>query len=197
MIDPMLLHHAEDDFVLDDNWVLELKYDGVRAILDTTRDGPILYTRRGTEIHTQFPEIDAPEGLILDGEIVGFDGPSGRFHKLNWVQRRISVVADWKIKERAERFPCTFVAFDFLTTMEQPLHMRRSQLMAFDGQVTISPQFPASNIDKMWQYVRENNLEGLVAKKLDSKYVPGTRTYNWRKIKHEKPTYRKGGESAR
>jgi ATP-dependent DNA ligase len=51
---------------------------------------------------------------------------------------------------------------------------------------------PASDIDKLWAYVRANNLEGLVAKHVESKYVPGTRTYQWRKIKHVKPDYREG-----
>ena len=194
MIDPMLLHHAEEDFVLTDDWVLELKYDGVRAILDTTGQVKVLYTRRGHEIHDQFPEIDAPPGLVLDGEIVGFDG---EFHKLNWVQRRLGVKGADKILERSKKFPITFVAFDILGIVD-PQHdfrslefsKRRSMLEALSDEITVSPVYPASNIDTMWDYVRKNNLEGLVAKRKDSKYVQGIRTYNWRKIKHSKPEYR-------
>lgn len=201
MIDPMLLHHAEEDFVLDNSWVLELKYDGVRAILDTTGDVDILYTRRGHEIHEQFPEISAPKGLILDGEIVGFDGD---FHKLNWVQRRLGVVDKQKIQDRMVKFPVTYVAFDILgicrhddcptpppeSLMGKEWWERKNELAKFHKELTISPTFAPENIDKMWDYVRKNNLEGLVAKRTDSKYVQGVRTYSWRKIKHDKPTYR-------
>ena len=185
MIDPMLLHHTTPGFTLNDDWVLELKYDGVRAILDTTGDGPILYTRRGHVITEQFPEISAPEGLILDGEIVGFDG---EFHKLNWVQRRLSVQGRDRILERMRNFPITFVAFDYLNDMSQPLSKRLGGLSGVP--ITLSPVWEAKEVDKLWRYVKTNNLEGLVAKRLDSIYVPGTRTFNWRKLKHKKPEYR-------
>jgi bifunctional non-homologous end joining protein LigD len=190
MISPMLLHHAEQDFVLTDEWVLELKYDGVRAILDTTGDVDVLYTRKGHDISAQFPEIMGLglSGVILDGEIVGFD--EGGFHKLNWVQRRLGVTNKDKIVERTKRFPVTYVAFDILNSNTVTFEDRRKRLEVLDGIVTISPVYPSSDIDKMWRYVKENNLEGLVAKRLDSKYLQGKRTYNWRKIKHEKPDYR-------
>jgi len=200
MIDPMLLHHAPDGFVLDDSWILELKYDGVRAILDTTGNEDVLYTRNGHVITEQFPEISAPKGLLLDGEIVGFDG---KFHKLNWVQRRLGVQGASRIKERAARFPVTYVAFDMLRNDKAILdgetfgdmtgwtyNRRRASLSVYGDKITVSPVYPAENIDKMWSFVRSNNLEGLVAKRTDSRYAQGTRSYSWLKIKHEKPEYR-------
>ena len=192
MIDPMLLHHAPEGFVLNDKWILELKYDGVRAILDTTGDVDVLYTRRGHEIHEQFPEVSAPKGLILDGEIVGFDG---EFHKLNWVQRRLGVVGEKRIAERAKRFPITYVAFDVLREGSEDLSSmtllsRHTILDTYKDDVTMSPTYRASDINKLWSYVRKNNLEGLVAKKKDSLYAPGTRSYSWLKIKHDKPAYK-------
>jgi bifunctional non-homologous end joining protein LigD len=189
MIDPMLLHHAEPDFVLDDSWLLEIKYDGVRAIYDTRGDVPILYTRKGHVITEQFPEVNAPEGLLLDGEIVGFDRDG--FHKLNWVQRRLGVKGRDKIIERMRRFPITFVVFDYLNDLSLDYEKRMSELKHWENDLIVSETYPASDIDKMWAFVRKNNLEGLVAKKKKSQYVQGLRTYEWRKIKHDKPKYRK------
>ena len=188
MIDPMLLHHAEQDFVLDDSWVLEVKYDGVRAILDTRGDVDVLYTRKGHFIEEQFPEVSAPKGLLLDGEIVGFD--SNGFHKLNWVQRRLGVKGKDKILERMKRFPITFVVFDYLNDLSLNYEERMVELTRHEDEVVVSDTYPASEIDKMWSFVTRNNLEGLVAKKKTSMYVQGLRTYEWRKIKHEKPVYR-------
>ena len=188
MIDPMLLHHAEQNFVLDDSWVLEIKYDGVRAIYDTRGDVPVLYTRKGHIITDQFPEVSAPKGLLLDGEIVGFD--KNGFHKLNWVQRRLGVQGREKILERMARFPITFVVFDYLNDLSLDYEKRMSELNRYQDDIVVSDTYPACDIDKMWKFVTHNNLEGLVCKKKHSKYVQGLRTYEWRKIKHEKPAYR-------
>ncbi len=189
-IRPMLLHHAEDDFVLSDKWILELKYDGVRAIVDTRDSETTVWTRRGVDITFQFPEVQPPRGHIYDGELVGFDG---NFHKLNWVQRRMGIATKSKVLERMKRFPIKFVTFDILDDLSLDLETRIVKIWKSDpaSLLTISPSHPASTIDKMWRFVQSNNLEGLVAKRLDSKYIQGSRTYQWRKIKHEKPIYRK------
>lgn len=196
IIRPMLLRNADYGFTLDNTWILELKYDGVRCIADT-RNGVVLYTRNGVDITAQFPEVQLPEGHIFDGEIVGFDG---EFHKLNWVQKRISVQGTVRIAERAKRYPVRYVAFDLLDNMHRPLYERLADLQDlmdvqpsdFDQYVSwdISPTYPAQQVEKLWTYVRNNNLEGLVAKRLTSTYVPGSRSYEWRKAKHEMPKWR-------
>ena len=188
MISPMLLHHAEQDFVLTDDWVLEIKYDGVRVIVDTTGPEMVIYTRKGHDTTLQFPEVSIPKGLLLDGEIVGIT-PQG-FHKLNWVQRRLGVTDPTKILERTQRFPITFVAFDHLNNLSLNYENRMSELDKLGDVVTVSPRHPAKDIDKLWDYIQKAHLEGLVAKRLDSFYVEGQRSYQWRKIKHEKPEYR-------
>ena len=188
MIDPMLLHHAEQDFVLTDDWILEIKYDGVRVIVDTTGPDMVISTRKGFDTTLQFPEVSIPKGLILDGEIVGITDTG--YHKLNWVQRRLGVTNPAKILERTQRFPITFVAFDYLNDLSLNFENRMSELDKLADKVTLSPRHPAWLIDKLWAYVQEQHLEGLVAKRLDSFYVEGQRTYQWRKIKHEKPEYR-------
>lgn len=185
---PMLLHHAPEQFTLTDDWMLELKYDGIRAIVDTRDGTQTISTRKGVEISFQFPEIHAPKGLLLDGEIVGFDG---EFHKLNWVQRRMGITDTHKIMDRMGQYPIQYVAFDLLNDLSLAYSERVLGLSPLEGDhVQPSPIWYAREIDKLWSYVRTNNLEGLVAKRLTSLYIPGTRSHDWLKIKHTKPTYK-------
>jgi bifunctional non-homologous end joining protein LigD len=196
---PMLLHHAPEQFVLTDDWMLELKYDGIRAIVDTRDGEQTISTRRGVEISFQFPEIHAPKGLLLDGEIVGFDG---EFHKLNWVQRRMGIVDSFKVMDRMEQYPIQYVVFDVLNDLSLTYSERLRDLVGLQlspcsfhgdptgGHVQPSPVWYAKEIGKLWSYVRTNNLEGLVAKRLTSRYIPGTRSHDWLKIKHTKPAYK-------
>lgn len=191
MIKPMLLHNADNAFTLTDEWVLELKYDGVRAIVDSRGTQTKIYTRRGVDITFQFPEISPPPGLLLDGEIVGFDGS---FHKINWVQKRMGIASAEKVQDRLDEFPVHYVAFDILNDLDLTFMQRNLDLMGAirpDGRgfTLTSPIWGAERIEALWGYIRTNNLEGLVAKRRTSKYRPGTRTHDWLKIKHTKPRY--------
>ena len=71
-IAPMLLDSAKEPFD-DENYITELKFDGIRIIL-SNQDGKVkLYTRHNNEVTNKFPElhdIDIPEGTVLDGEII-------------------------------------------------------------------------------------------------------------------------------
>lgn len=191
MIDPMVLHHADEGFVLDDKWSLELKYDGVRAIVDTTGKEQVIYTRKGVDITFQFPDIVLPEGHIFDGEIIGVTG-GWLYHKLNYVQRRMGITTKHKVLERMRKYPVKFVAFDFLDDLKLDYETRIGNFwsLPLTENWDIAPSYPAHHIDKMWDFTKEHHLEGLVAKRYDSKYLQGVRTYNWRKIKHDKPAYR-------
>ena len=186
-IKPMLLHHAPEQFILTDDWMLELKYDGIRAIVDTRDGEQTISTRRGIEISFQFPEIHAPKGLLLDGEIVGFDG---EFHKLNWVQRRMGITDSHKVMNRMKQYPIPYVVFDVLNDLSLTYRERLCDLETLRFEVQASPVWRAKEIDKLWSYVRTNSLEGLVAKRLTSRYIPGTRSHDWLKIKHHKPDYK-------
>lgn len=199
---PMLLGKSET-LTLDDGWSLELKFDGIRAIL--THDvKTTIETRNEKDITVSFPEIAeesagafGADRVILDGEIVGFDGRG--MHKLNYVQHRLGVTDPDKIVARQQTFPVVFVAFDVLrmkgkSVMKRPLRERREllrQLLPEDQPHIVKAQiYPVSMMDTLWDFVQDNNLEGLVAKRDASKYSPGTRSPQWLKIKHQKMRWR-------
>ena len=71
----MLLHKAEQPFE-DDDFITELKLDGIRLILSKFGNQIKLYTRHNNEVTKKFPELlqmDIPDGTILDGEIIVTD----------------------------------------------------------------------------------------------------------------------------
>lgn len=198
---PMLLGKSET-LTLDDEWSLELKFDGIRAIL--THDvATKIETRNEKDITVSFPEIAEQSAgvfganrVMLDGEIVGFDGRG--MHKLNYVQHRLGVIDPDKVAARQRSFPVVFVAFDILqvkgrSVMALPLSERRELLEGLldDQSYLVKAQvYPVKMMDALWDFVQDNNLEGLVAKRNASKYSPGTRSPQWLKIKHQKMRWR-------
>lgn len=179
-----------------DDWSYEVKYDGIRALIGVDDSGAVTITSRaGNDITTTFPELHAIGAALdgstatLDGEIVamGDDGlPS--FHRL---QERLGVFgAD--AGRRAAGNPVVFMIFDLLElnglpTTELPLHSRRALL----GRLGDLAQ--GTNWRRVAEYedgpalaalTRATGLEGVVAKRIDSRYVGGQRSPNWIKVRN-------------
>ncbi len=128
---------------------------------------------------------------VLDGEIVAFDD-QGRpsFERL---QRRMHVTSASSIRRLAASTPVVYAAFDLLyldghSLMEQPYTARRRALEALRPE-DASPgwRIPAAHPGqggRLLEATRLQGLEGIVAKRLDSRYEGGRRTGTWLKIKH-------------
>jgi bifunctional non-homologous end joining protein LigD len=158
-------------------WSYEVKWDGFRAIV-STEDGLRVRSRRGWNMTAALPELrDLPEGLLLDGELVAWrDGEP--FFPL--VCRRL-LMGDRSVA-------LTFIAFDVIAIAgedltQMPHRDRRSRLerLGLSGPAwAISPAFDDG--EALWATVSERGLEGVVAKKLTSRYLPGDR--GWVKVKN-------------
>lgn len=176
------------------NWGYELKWDGVRVIAYVA--GSVRATsRRGHDITARYPELGALGDLIgerravLDGELVAF-GSDGR-PSFELLQRRMHVAP---AEELARRVPVTYVMFDVLhldgeRTMDAPYTDRRALLEAVvphgeTGRIVYVPAYFRDGSAELLEATRARGLEGLVAKRLDSAYLPGRRAGTWRKIKH-------------
>ncbi|MDR3544105.1 MAG: hypothetical protein P4L69_24610 [Desulfosporosinus sp.] len=110
-ISPMLLHKVDIPFD-DDNWLSELKLDGIR-FLYSTMDGFNFYARHQNEVTVRFPELvtsQIPKGTILDGEIIISD-EDGKpdFEEL---MSRFQVCSPKRIPIMSRINPVTFCAFD-------------------------------------------------------------------------------------
>ncbi|MFE3001426.1 non-homologous end-joining DNA ligase [Nocardia sp. NPDC059246] len=175
----------------DTDWAYEVKYDGIRAGAYVT-DTLTLVSRNGNDITAAWPELSglspADPPYVVDGEIVAFvDGRPDfgalgpRMHQRN--PRTIAALA--------AKTPAIFVIFDLLHIGERPLidltYRQRRELLEQIGlqgpHWQISPRLSGSGKHLLAQS-RRLNLEGLVAKHLDGRYLPGRRSPLWTKIKN-------------
>ena len=183
---------AEAPFSSPD-YLFEVKWDGVRAVLFRSPEGDIrAHDRALTDITPIFPELQeltdriAP-GAVLDGEIVATDA-EGRpdYHLL---RSRLE-----SGPEGTRDVPCCFVAFDLLywggrPLLRQPLEKRRGRLRRELGSggspagPLYAPDHIAENGVDLYEACLERGLEGVMAKHRSSTYVPGQRSPFWLKVK--------------
>ena len=192
-VDPATIGEASD-------WSIEWKWDGIRGQA-IRRDGQSFLWSRGEEmILDRFPELAEsiarlPDGTVLDGEILAWrDGQVLPFGDL---QRRIGRKTVGK--KLLTEVPVKFVAFDTLEAAgadlrNQPFAHRRTQLedlmASYDESDPLmpSPRIRASTWDELAEYratSRDQNVEGVMLKRLDSPYVAGRVTGLWWKWKIE------------
>jgi DNA ligase-1 len=184
-----------------DEWLVEWKWDGIRAQL-IHRDQQVFLWSRGEELITdRFPEVAAagrglPAGTVLDGEIVAFgDGMPRPFSDL---QQRIG--RQRRVREVAEGIPVIFLAYDLLEdggrdTREMSMRERRDRLAAVvsaavggAGVIRISAEVAGGTWDALAAVRRDSRargVEGLMLKRWTSSYRPGRKRGDWWKWKIE------------
>jgi bifunctional non-homologous end joining protein LigD len=176
-----------------DEWLFEIKWDGVRAIAFVEDGNVRLQARSGLRCERQYPELSvlphhlAAKQAILDGEIAVLD-PKGvaRFHL---IQPRIANSDPNAVAHLVRSTPVVYFAFDLLyldgyDLRAVPLAARRGlldQLLTPNSVVRISEAFPGAG-EALLDAARENGLEGIVAKHARSTYEP-RRSRDWLKIK--------------
>ena len=177
-----------------DQWAYELKWDGIRA-LATVADGTVrLSSRTGRDITSAYPEL-RPVGLVtrglsavLDGEIVALD-ETGR-PSFGRLQRRMNLQDPAQVAALVGVVPVRYVVFDLLelngTDLTRVPYRQRRELLEqleIDSPVaTVPPNF-VGQVEAAERFSRTHGLEGVVAKRLDSLYLPGRRTTAWVKTK--------------
>ena len=193
-IAPMLASAADEPFDSPD-FTYEPKWDGVRTIAFVDGGEVRLQTRNLLDCTKQYPEAtQAAEALtgayhaILDGEIVALDEkgvPS--FQRL---QPRMHVSDESTVRKLRKSTPVIYQVFDILYAdgedlTRKPLRERMRRLdeaLTPMGSIRRSEGFPGTGV-ALFEAAREQGLEGVVAKRLDSIYQPGARTPAWVKIK--------------
>lgn len=192
-ISPMLIGASGAPFDSKDH-LFELKFDGIRclAYLDP-KEGTQLRNKRNINVNPAYPELmqlhmQAKERCILDGELVVPENGKPAFAE---VQRRALMTDPFKIRLAVAKLPACFVAFDILywqdrETMKQPLVKRKALLQEAvkeGGQLALSRVFEG-NGSQLYALAEQEALEGVVAKRRNSIYIPGKRTKSWIKIKN-------------
>jgi ATP-dependent DNA ligase len=196
-VDPMLAKAATT--VPDDPgvWSFEPKWDGFRALAFRDGDDVVLQSRNGKELGRYFPELldalrdELAPRCVLDGEVVVPRELDGRI-RLDWesLSQRIHP-AESRVRMLAEQTPAHFIGFDALAAgdrslMDEPFRVRRDALLAAVNEkhwchVTRTTEDPEQGA--RWLTTFEGaGLDGVIAKRLDGRYVPGKREMV--KVKH-------------
>ncbi len=178
----------------DDGWWFEPKLDGIRCLAEMTTGETKLITRTGRDVTSQYPDIHMIHELVdqvnavLDGEIVAFDA-EGK-NSFEALQQRMNLANEREIKRMAKQMPVALVVFDLLwldgrETTGLTLEERRELLELIveqDDRLQLMTHVEGEG-KAFTEAARGLGLEGVVAKKKGSKYLPGRRSDTWRKIK--------------
>lgn len=177
----------ETDKAFDDkDWLFEIKWDGYRAIAEKKKKSILLYSRNGLNFQNDYPIVaeqlkSINAEAVLDGEIVVFD-QNGKpdFQLLQ------------HYSENQDR-PIQYCIFDLLElngrdTKKLPLINRKELLKKIisKNEVIKYSDHILEEGKSFFTVSKENDLEGIMAKKIDSKYYTGKRTSEWLKIKNHK-----------
>jgi DNA ligase D-like protein (predicted ligase) len=182
-IEPMLLLRV-DTLPEGPQWTYQLKLDGYRAVAFKAKGTVHLRSRNDNDFSRRYPAVvkglaDLPEGTVIDGEVVAFD-ESGR-PSFNALQNYGSSSA-----------PVVFYVFDVMVlrgkdVTSEPLERRLELLETKVLPKLKEPVRYAGTLDaplpQLIASVKAQQLEGLVAKRIDSRYEPGLRSGAWKKMR--------------
>jgi bifunctional non-homologous end joining protein LigD len=178
----------------DPRWSYEVKWDGVRVLAAVEGGRLRLTSRNGNDVTASYPELSGlgsalGSSAVLDGEVVAFSGGVPDFGLL---QSRMHVSRPGAALLRET--PVTLLLFDVLHLGERALlaagyDERREVLegLGLDGggHWSVPPAFPGTG-QAVHDATKAQGMEGVVAKRRDSRYEPGRRSDCWVKVKHLK-----------
>jgi bifunctional non-homologous end joining protein LigD len=206
-VEPMLLSSAKGPPARDDGWAYEVKFDGMRALVEIFAGGAVqVWSRHGVDHTAAFPELRGLAGALrgrsalLDGEVVCMDADRPSFARIR--RRWVAGSGSARFAEAlAREFPATLVAFDVLelggtSLLSKSYEERRARLadLALKNPHWIATDHQVGRGADVIAASRRLGFEGVVAKRLTSRYHPGMRSPDWLKIKnYERGTFTVGG----
>lgn len=178
-----MLATAGTDVPAGPGWAHEIKWDGIRLLVDCTDQGVRMTTRNGNDRTASWPSIVADPGydVVVDGEVVAF-AADGRPH----------------LGALGGGAQAQLMVFDLLRLHGQdttglPWSARRELLESLDLGVWQVPDVHDDGA-ALLDFTRAHGIEGIVSKRRDSRYEPGIRSKNWLKFVHRhRQTYVVGG----
>lgn len=191
-IKPMLLGEVEEVFDSKE-YLYEVKYDGIRVLVFVSKDKVVIRSRYGVDITGLFPEMRVlckmvKGNVIFDGEIIMLDNNKVSFSKL---QKRIHLKNKKTIEFLSKTNPVIFICFDVIYEGKDLINLslleRKDVLSNYkDNDVFIKSTYVIGDGIKLFEAIKRLEMEGIVAKKINSKYLVNERSDNWLKIKNYK-----------
>ncbi|MBK6392487.1 MAG: non-homologous end-joining DNA ligase [Saprospiraceae bacterium] len=192
LIEPMLATAASEIPASSDQYLYEVKWDGIRVILYIDEEGIKILSRSGRDITAQFPEmVKARDNLnvtvaILDAEIVCLDAKGIPVFKDVISRMHAGSFAIDTVRKSKPAFCYIFdiMYLDGRHLLREPLMRRQEWIKDIIKSKTV---FRSSDVftdgPKLWKAAEQLKLEGVMAKRKDSIYTPGKRSSDWLKIK--------------
>ena len=201
---PMLATSGTTADVSSGDWLFELKWDGFRAIVSGSGGKIRLTSRSGIDMTPTYPELADPRywpdhDFVADGEIVALS-KNGR-PSFELLQKRMNLFKPGDVERARAAVPVQLMVFDLLydagsggsaDLASLPLSERRDRLSEFHAKLPAqgSPihvsEILEHNLDDILDSAGELGLEGVMAKRADSRYQPGRRSRSWIKLKLER-----------
>lgn len=191
-IKPMLIAEAKEAFDSED-YIFELKLDGIRCIAYLDKDSTDLRNKRDFKLIPRFQELKdlhlhVKEKCILDGELIALNNGVPDFYEL---QRRTILSDPFKMQLAGKQYPVSFVAYDIIyykdsLVTDLPLIERKRLLESAveeSNRLALS-RFIENNGIALYNLAEQQKLEGVVAKKKTSLYWFGKKSKDWIKIKY-------------
>lgn len=189
---PMLLKEIDKPFN-SKKYYYELKYDGYRALIFVNKNEIYIQSRNKNDITFLYPELSnikkiVNKNVIFDGEIVIFENNKPSFNKIS---KRSKLKNKNIIKKESINNPVIFIAFDILYENKNltnlPLIERKKILEKYqDTDFFIKSKVYLNNGIKLYNFVKKNNLEGIVIKDINGLYHINNRTSDFIKVKNIK-----------
>lgn len=187
-IKPMLARLGTRADLEREGYVFEPKLDGIRATCTLDGGEQRLFNRSCRDVSARYPEFDFADAVeaercVLDGEIVLYN-KSGNPDFSALMKRHLGT-GGIRGPDRAIRF----AAFDILRKdgadlTTRPLIERKEVLRSTIGAHPHLEYIVYTRASKkLWDFVEERSLEGVIAKRADSRYEEGRRSSNWLKVK--------------
>ncbi len=190
---PMLATGGYEPFDRE-GWLFEPKLDGVRTLLYLDGEDVRLLSRRGRDQTRSYPELARvyrnikATNAVLDGEIVATDEEGRTSFEL--LQQRMNLSSPADVERARKQIPVEMVAFDLLwldgeDLTPRPLEERRGTLdsVVHEGKgLRLIYSVPTEG-RKLFDIAKEHQLEGIIGKRAASRYTPGRRSDDWRKVK--------------
>jgi bifunctional non-homologous end joining protein LigD len=174
-----------------DEWQHEVKWDGMRVLVEVHAGAARLFSRNENDATVSFPELaglPVPD-VLLDAEVVAFADGAPSFAAL---AERMHVSRADRARVLADRLPVTLLVFDLLRLgdedlLDQPLVVRRERLEDLDLQHDRWQTPPTYDDGQMlFDATYQQGLEGIVSKRRSSRYRPGLRSKDWLKFAHRR-----------
>jgi len=179
-----------------EEWIHEVKWDGIRGLAYKDGSNIRLYTKSGRERSGWYPEITGEilrlncRQAVLDGELIVLD-PSGK-PSFQAIMSRERVKRKERLKLYMEKYPVRYMVFDILfkdgkDLRHLPLYERKEILQdALGSSDMVHAVSGYDDGEALFSLMKEKDMEGIVSKKTDSPYIGGKKHKMWFKTKTTK-----------